>query len=209
MKKILLFLLIILGYTFSYSAPKLIIVKNDLSRIEYNLIDISNITFIGDSINRYISMFYKDSLILDEQILNIDSITIEVVNSDSSNLVIHLRNYNEVFEINKIDSVLLSSFSNTESSDLKATAKAVEEALMSSDTTKLKSLIYSNYLDFYSFDETGKEKKLSDLGEIFKTRKLIFLSYELYAIYQISYDGIDYEITFGKDDDGSWKLMNF
>ncbi|MDQ1267257.1 MAG: hypothetical protein QG635_2411 [Bacteroidota bacterium] len=95
-----------------------------------------------------------------------------------------------------------------EPAKLKEAVKNVEDALLQGDAVKLKSMMLPKYLPQYESAIDGNGSKLVGFGEIFKTRKLIALD-KIYAVYQVAYNGSYYEITFGWDDEGNWKLMNF
>jgi hypothetical protein len=96
----------------------------------------------------------------------------------------------------------------TETPELKAITKSFEDALIQKDSVKLKTLILPQYLNDYNATLNSGGDKLASLGEIFKTRKLVLLD-KIYAVYVVTYNNTQYEITFGWDNDGNWKLMNF
>ncbi len=95
-----------------------------------------------------------------------------------------------------------------ESAELAATCKSIDKALNETDVESLKELISSNTLTYYESAIEQNTSKLAGFAEVFKTRKLISID-EVYAVYEISYQGKYFEISFSKDDDGNWKLMDF
>ena len=95
-----------------------------------------------------------------------------------------------------------------ETEQLKLIANSVEDALVKGDAKTLKSLFLTKYLVNYTKQIDAAPTKLAGFAELFKTRRLIALS-QIYAVYEVEYNGAKYEICFGVDDDGAWKLMNF
>jgi hypothetical protein len=96
----------------------------------------------------------------------------------------------------------------TEPAALKLQATSIEQALAANDAQALKSLIAPKFASVYSSAIDGAGSKLAGFGELFKSRTLVLLD-STYAVYQISYNGSTYEVSFGLEVDGTWKLTNF
>lgn len=91
---------------------------------------------------------------------------------------------------------------------LKARAASVEQALAANNAQTLKTLISPKYVGVYASAIDGAGSKLADFSELFKTRTLVALD-SAYAVYQITYNGSTYEVSFAMDIDSTWKLTNF
>lgn len=95
----------------------------------------------------------------------------------------------------------------TEPVELQNSTKSIEDALSKSDGESLKSLILPANLAYYKSAIEGNPEKLAGFNEIFKKRKLISIS-NIYAVYELEYQGKYYELTMVLDEDGIWKLRD-
>lgn len=86
--------------------------------------------------------------------------------------------------------------------------KELQDAFTQSDTKKIEGLISPKYLGVYKAAIEANPSKLPEFGNMLKTMKVVAAD-SLGAIYNIEYNGKKFEITFNKDDDGTWKLINF
>jgi len=95
-----------------------------------------------------------------------------------------------------------------ETAKLTSFKKDLQDAFTQSDSKKIEGLISPKYLGVYKSAIEANPSKLPEFGNMLKTMKVMAAD-SAFAIYQIEYKGRKFEITFNKDVDGSWKLINF
>jgi len=91
--------------------------------------------------------------------------------------------------------------------ELQNSTKAIEDAFGKSDVESLKALILPVNLAYYKSAIEKNPEKLIGFNEIFKKRKLISID-NIYAVYELEYQGKYYELTLVLDSDGIWKLRD-
>jgi len=95
----------------------------------------------------------------------------------------------------------------TEPKELKELMSNVTTALKNNDADAFIKCFSEQSAKYYSKVITENKSKLTDFAEILETRKLI-TSDSIYAVYQVTYNGMTFEITMIRDDDGKWKLRD-
>ncbi len=95
-----------------------------------------------------------------------------------------------------------------ETSQLLTVKKDIQTAFSQADTKKIESMISPKFLATYKTGIESNTSKLTDFGNLLKTMKLL-AGDSIGAVYQVDYQGKKFEITFSKDEDGLWKLINF
>lgn len=91
---------------------------------------------------------------------------------------------------------------------LSATKSEIQSAFIKSDVKKIESLISPTYLSIYKSVIESNPSKLAEFGTLLKSMKLISGD-SIGAVYQVNYKNVNYEVTFSKEFDGTWKLVNF
>lgn len=105
------------------------------------------------------------------------------------------------------DSPTQSTDNLTEKKELKEFINNVTIALKNNDADAFINFFSDKTAKYYSKAITENRSKLQDFAKILETRKLI-ASDSIYAVYQVTYNGITFEISMYLDDDGKWKLRD-
>ena len=95
----------------------------------------------------------------------------------------------------------------TETKELKEFMNNVSSALKNNDADAFINYFSEKNAKYYSKAITENKTKLAELAKLLETRKLI-ASDSLYAVYEITYNGMTFEISMFLDDDGKWKLKD-
>lgn len=95
----------------------------------------------------------------------------------------------------------------TETKELKEFMNNVSEALKNNDDDSFINYFSEKNVKYYSKAITENKTKLAEFAKLLETRKLI-ASDSLYAVYEITYNGMTFEISMFLDDDGKWKLKD-
>lgn len=93
--------------------------------------------------------------------------------------------------------------------DLEDDSQKAELAFKSGNTAEVKKVISETAAKIYGTELENVKPKFNAFAEALKNKKLIAYS-ELYAEYEITVDGKNYFIAFGRqNDNGDWKLVRF
>ena len=95
----------------------------------------------------------------------------------------------------------------TETKELKEFMNNVSTALKNNDADAFISYFSEKNAKYYSKAITENKTKLAEFAKLLETRKLI-ASDSLYAVYEITYNGMTFEISMFLDEDGKWKLKD-
>lgn len=95
-----------------------------------------------------------------------------------------------------------------ETSQLISLKNDVQNSFLKADVKRIESLISPTYLSIYKSSLVNNASKLADFGTLLKSMKLV-VGDSTSAVYQVDYKNVKYEVTFSKDSDGTWKLINF
>jgi len=95
----------------------------------------------------------------------------------------------------------------TESKELKEFMNNVIFALKNNDADSFISYFPEKNAKYYSKAIIENKTKLADFAKILENRKLI-ASDSLYAVYEVTYNGMTFEISMFLDEDGKWKLKD-
>lgn len=90
---------------------------------------------------------------------------------------------------------------------LDETASKIDLALSSGDQTTFLSYFSANYSKYYQSAVQKNAPKLAQFVDVFKTRKLLSCNGD-YAVYQVTYNGKQFEISMILDEDGNWKIKD-
>ncbi len=95
----------------------------------------------------------------------------------------------------------------TETKELKEFINNVSSALKNNDADAFINYFSEKNAKYYSKAITENKTKLAEFAKLLETRKLI-ASDSLYAVYELTYNGMTFEISMFLDDDGKWKLKD-
>ena len=90
---------------------------------------------------------------------------------------------------------------------LQETTKSIEDALKKGDSKAFLEFFDGNTLGFYKEVVEENKEKLKSFNDVFKTRKLVH-STPIYAVYEVKYEGMTFEISMTLDNDGEWKIKD-
>lgn len=95
----------------------------------------------------------------------------------------------------------------SETKELKEFMNNINDALKNNDADAFISYFSEKTGKYYSKAITENKTKLADFAKILETRKLIAYD-SLYADYEITYNGMTFEISMFLDEDGKWKIKD-
>lgn len=95
----------------------------------------------------------------------------------------------------------------TETKELKEFMNNVSTALKNNDADAFINYFSAKTAKYYSKAITENKTKLAEFAKLLETRKLI-ASDSLYAVYEITYNGMTFEISMFLDEDGKWKIKD-
>lgn len=95
----------------------------------------------------------------------------------------------------------------SETKELKEFMSNVSTALKNNDADAFIAFFSEKNAKFYSKAITENKTKLAEFAKLLENRKLI-ASDSLYAVYEITYNGMTFEISMFLDDDGKWKIKD-
>jgi hypothetical protein len=95
----------------------------------------------------------------------------------------------------------------SETKELKEFMVNLNTALKNSDSDAFISYFSKKSSNYYSKAISANKSKLPYFAKILENRKLIAYD-SLYAVYEITYQGMTFEISMFLDDDGKWKIKD-
>lgn len=90
---------------------------------------------------------------------------------------------------------------------LEETSGKIEKALIAGDTQAFLGFIGSEKLKYYNDAVQKNSAKLAQFADVFKTRRLVSCD-GFYAIYEVQFNGVKFELSMVLDEDGKWKLKD-
>lgn len=95
----------------------------------------------------------------------------------------------------------------TETKELKEFMSNVSTALKNNDADAFIAYFSERNANYYSKAIAENKSKLADFAKLLESRKLIAYD-SLYAVYEITFNGMTFEISMFLDEDGKWKLKD-